>query len=373
MRPLTKEVLMSYGERDMGGSEEPRNGLNMNRRNFLARALSAGVLCGTGVPLPSGGGGTLTWNPTTVCPLTNPRTYNIGATGGIISLPAGQHAIVVLNGGTSIVNGKVGISGVANSGNRVRIVGGSIRNTYEGSGNSHVCLDIHNVDVAYVEGVRCDKADRFGDAFVFRGTPGGKLYLQNCLAVGVNYDRVSTTYGGTGIHGDGLQLQSQIRGLYVDKFTVYTWAQGMLATSFFDDQYVSGSAIVNGAVLKRINVRVYDTNLNPKPNPATSHTGFWIQQNCTDKKIIYKLENVYVTDEQPGTGRHTLTRLIVPGSHYSGSSACAGVVSGDAYLGTWTPSSTLGWTGFAKGGLPPDGDYVPRSFTGLNYASPGYV
>ncbi len=369
---------MGYGEDNLKSGEEHRKGpLIMNRRNFLTRAVSAGVLCGTGVPLPDDtGGGTgsaLTWNPSVVCPLTNPRTYSIGSSGAYINLPAGQHAIVVLNGGTAVVNGKVGINGVAGSGNRVRIIGGSIRNTAETSGNSHACLDIYNVDTAYVEGVRCDKADRFGDAFVFRGTPGGKLYLQNSLAVGVNYDRVSKTYGGTGIHGDGLQIQSQIRALYIDTFTVHTWSQGILATSFFDDQHVLGSAIVNGAVLKRINVRIYDTSKNPKSNPATSHTGFWIQQNCSDKKITYKMDTVFVNDEQVGSGRHTLSRLIVPGSHYSGSSSCAGYVNGDAYLGTWTPASSLGWSGTAKGGLPPEGDFVPRTFTGLNYASPGYI
>lgn len=369
---------MSYGEDDLRSGEDARKGLlTMNRRSFLTRAVSAGVLCGTGVPLPddtSGGtGSVLTWNPSVVCPLTNPRTYSVGSGGAIINLPAGQHAIVVLNGGTATVNGKVGVNGVAGSGNKVRIIGGSIRNTAETSGNSHACLDIHNVDTAYVEGVRCDKADRFGDAFVFRGTPGGKLYLQNCLAVGTNYDVVSKTYGGTGIHGDALQLQSQIRGLYIDRFTIYSWSQGFLTNSQFDDQHVSGPAILQGAVIKRLNAHIYDTNLNPKPRAATGHSTLWAQESCSHKKSIYKFENVYVVDDQRDSGRRSLSKLIVPGSHYSPTGSCSGTVSGDAYLGTWYPASTLGWSGSIKGGMPPDGDFVPKTFSGLNYRSPGYI
>jgi hypothetical protein len=365
------EVVMSYGEEDKARSRPGvRGGLSMNRRNFLTSAISAGVLCGTGVPLPGAG---LTWNPTIVCPLTNPRTYNIGATGGTISLPAGQHAIVVLNGGTAVVNGRVAITGVAGSGNRVRIVGGSIKNLSEGTGNSPACLDIHNVEVAYVEGVRCDKADKYGDAFVFRGTPGGKLYLQNCLAVGMNYDPLSISYGGTGIHGDALQIQSQIRALYVDRFTAYSWAQCYLINSSFDDQHVSGPAVLQEAVFKRFNAHIYDTNLNPKTRYGTSHSTLWAYESCSHKKPIYKFQDVYFIDDQQDSGRRTLAKLVVPGSHYSATGSCAGVVSGDPYLGTWAPPSTLGWTGTIKGGVPPEGDYVPKTFTGLNYLSPGYV
>jgi hypothetical protein len=344
----------------------------LDRRGFLTRALSAGLLCGTGLPLPTPQG-KLSWNPSIVCPLTSPRTYNIGSTGGTVSLTAGQHAIVVLNGGTARVNGKVTISGVSGSGNRVRVIGGSIRNLTEGTGNNNVCLDINGVDTAYVEGVRCDKADMFGDAFVFRGRPGGTLYLQNCLAIGMNYDRVSISNGGTGIHGDALQVQSQIRALYVDTFTAYTWAQSYLTNSWMDDQFVSGPGIIKEAVFKRYNVHVYDTNLNPKPNPGQSHNAVWALESCTHKRPKYHFENVYLFDEQKDTRRHTLTRLVVPGSHYSQSSSCAGTVSGDPYLGTWTPAPVLGWTGSIKGGVPPEGDFVPRSFTGLNYTSPGYI
>ena len=366
---------MSYSVRaEAQSTPNHRSGSQMNRRDFLTRAISAGVLCGTGVPLPSGGSGSsLTWNPSIVCPLSSPRTFYIGSTGGTVNLTAGQHAIVVLNNGTAIVNGRVSINGVPGSGNRVRIVGGSIRNLAETSGNSHSCLDINSVDLAYVEGVKCDKADRFGDGFIFRGRPGGKLYLQNCLAVGMNYDVVSTSYGGTGIHGDGLQLQSQIQGLYIDRFTVYSWSQCFLDNSQFDDQYASGPAILSEAVIKRFNAHIYDTNLNPKPKPPTGHSTLWAYESCSHKRSKYQFQDVYFIDDQKDSGRRSLSNLIVPGTHYGPTASCAGVVSGDSYLGTWTPPSTLGWNGSIKGGTPPDGDFVPRSFSGLNYSSPGYV
>jgi hypothetical protein len=368
------EVLMSHGEHEFAKPEhKAERSLAMTRRNFLARALSTGVLCSTGVPLPGSSVAGLSWNPSIVCPLTNPRIYYIGTTGGYISLNAGQHAIVVLNGGKAVVSGKVGITGVQGSGNRVRIIGGSIRNLSEGTGNSHACLDIHNVDTAYVEGVRCDKGDRYGDAFVFRGTPGGKLYLQNCLAIGMNYDPVSRTYGGTGIHGDGLQVQSQIRALYIDRFTMYTWAQGYLINSSFDDQWVSGPAILQEAILKRFNANVYDSNLNPKGKILTGHHTLWAYESCSHKKPLYRFQDVFFIDNQSGSGRRSLAQLVVPDSHYGSTGGCSGVVTGDPYLGTWYPPSTLGWSGTIKGGVPPEGDYVPKTFTGLNYTSPGYV
>ena len=50
-----------------------------------------------------------------------------------------------------------------------------------------------------------------------------------------------------------------------------------------------------------------------------------------------------------GDARSWAGDLVVPGSHYSPTAGCAGSVSGDSFTGTWTPHSTLPWTGTIRG------------------------
>jgi hypothetical protein len=325
----------------------------------------------------------LTWDPDIVCRLTNPTTVNVPTTGyphtthpNGFSLTAGQNVRFVFP--ASVVTGRVYIRGVAGSGNRIQIIGGSIRNTVEtASGTESACLIIQDVDVAYVEGVKCDKADTAGDGFAFRGLNGlgGTLYLQNCLSVGTNYRDVALGHSFSQ-HGDGLQITSQITALYVDKFTIYSYAQGFLTNSSLQNQFASGSTILNGAVLRRMNVHLYDRADNPIPETQAA-TGprhcFYMQDDCSALPIPYTLdaytvENCYAVDDDPSGD--SLLELVAPGSHNAAS--CSGTLDE-------TTASSVYWSsdreirGRVYYGVPPDGDYVASTFTGLSYTTPGYA
>jgi hypothetical protein len=276
---------------------------------------------------------------------------------------------------SSVVTGRLYIRGVEGSGNRIQIIGGSVRNTTEDATNESACVLIQGVDLAYLEGIKADKADTAGDCFIFRGANGigGTLYLQNCLAVGANYRDVSLGHSFSQ-HGDGLQVSSQITGLFIDKFTIYSWGQGYLINSSYQNQYASGSSILNGAVLRRMNVHLYDRANNPiTENTNNPRHCFYLQDDCSALPIPYTLDaytadNCYAIDDDPNGD--SLLALVAPGT--DNTPECSGT------LDETTPQSSVYWTdrqitGRVYAGTPPDGDYVSSTFTGLSYTTPGYA
>jgi hypothetical protein len=360
----------------------------------------------------------LTYDPDVVCPLgINVRTVTLTAPGpgaGVqqtITVVANETVIVRLPT-TGIWNGQLRINGpTGGQGARVRIIGGYMRNAHTsnpGTGtNVNRILYCSNLTTVYIEGVRFDKANYAGTCIVHHGAPGGDMYVQNCLFTGVNYmeDADGDTYTQ---HGDFLQCQSQVRGLYVDMCTAYIYNTGFITNQSFASDSVTGAAIVNQSKWKRVNVNIYDSSRNPKSTLISGATSAQLQNHCaffwldgtTTPRTTYLFEDVYCYDLQPAsvtqTTRRSLNCLNSPSSCVISLTGLNGTISGDAYLGTYTPPSTWA-TGVVKGGIPgvhhakdtgtASGDWVEggtiaysgpgggpvhnSAFTGLQYPQPG--
>jgi hypothetical protein len=307
----------------------------------------------------------LKFDPNWVVPLTTPVTVNATDSNSTITLnsSANRHVIVTLaSGGEQAVNGFVNIRGTANSDCRVWVIGGGVNNTQTGSGN-HKAIDISNVEKAYVEGVFATKQGSLGDCLTFRGSAaiGGTLYLQNSRLEGGQTS-------AAGIHGDALQIQSQIKGLHIYRSTLRAYSQGFLTNSSFEDQYVSGSAIVSGSTWEDVNIRVRAESEYTETTVSARH-GLYLQDDCNAKPIPYTLTNVFVYDEA-NPKRGYVGTLCRPGPSGSTLTAadCGSIEAWDVI--TWPSATRI--TGEVKEGLPPGGDYVKDTFTGTNYRSPGY-
>jgi hypothetical protein len=380
--------------------------LPVTRRGFMARAISAGVLCTT--PVPTGTTATkLKYNPAVVAPLAAGYS-TITLTGGgpgpgrnqTINLAYNQHARIVLPNNKWV--GQLTVYG--NGVNTVHIIGGWISNPWTSQGGVNRGLIIRNVRKSYLEGVRIDKEHFAGTTLVFssnNGTNLGEAWVQNCLMTGINYMDTGGEQDPYTQHGDYIQLQSQMRGLYVDNCTAYYWNTGLVFNQRFADDYVSGPAVVNGIHISRFNCVVYDSNKNPKRTlisgagyPSKNHKAFFFSDACsysTDSRTrtIFKLDQVYAEDLQRTTDpqggvRRKLGQLCAPWQ--DAYSSCAGVVSGDPFVGQYSHSLLL-VSGYVKGGLPSSGNFVNAgtlidssrgpvhsgAFNGLNYVSPGYI
>jgi hypothetical protein len=385
--------------------------LTVSRRGFMARAISAGVLCAAPVPTsPTGSttGAKLKYNPSVVAPLApGYTTFTLTGSGPgpgkthTINLATNQHARIVLPNNKWV--GQLNVQG--NGVNTIHIIGGWISNPWTSNGGANRGIIIRNVRRSYIEGVRVDKDHFAGTAIVFSSNSGtnlGEAWVQNCLMTGINYmDSGGTERDPYTQHGDFIQLQSQMRGLYIDKTTSYYWNTGLVFNQRFADDYMSGPAVVNGIHISRFNCVLYDSNKNPKRTlisgagyPSKNHKAFFFSDACsysTDSRTrtVFRLDQVYAedlqrtTDPQGGT-RRQLGQLCAPWQ--DAYSSCAGLVTGDQYLGQYSHSLLLA-TGYVKGGLPTAGDFVNggtlsdtsrgpvhnNAFTGLGYASPGYL
>lgn len=321
----------------------------------------------------------LSWNPDVVCPLTNPTTYNISSSGNVdIQLDPDEHAILDYPN-ASVVTGYVDVKGVAGTDNRVVTIGGSTKNSQEFDGGSpdgrkSHCLRFRDIAIAYVEGHKFDKDNKGGDAINIATGDGlfGRLYVQNCL--GVNMNMLDAALFGHPItqHGDFLQVNSQMEGLFLDLCTFYTWSQGYLTNSNLADQFTPGPTILNGALLRRVNGRALDTASNPVSNPDPTHPLFYLQDDCALDPIPYTLEDVYAKDDQ-AVSPSGIMNLVMPTVNFGGSgvAACGGSYDAGDDSVSWSIATQI--RGKIKYGLPPGGDYVSAGFTGLNYTSPGYV
>jgi hypothetical protein len=363
MRPEERTPLVGFG-----------------RRDFL-KGLAASALCT--VPVPTTSTTKLTWDPNVVCPLVNPRIYNVPTTGASITLSAGQHAIIKLPT-TSAVTGPVRINAPASftpttNGARVHIIGGAIKDTRPLDQFNTELLLIQGVGIAYVEGLFIDKNDRCGSNMVIRGNyttsgtygPAGDVIVQNCRFVDCNW--FDTKIGDSFTkHGDWIIPQTQTYRLRIDRFTGRTWCTGFMFSVNEANKFLPGPQFYQGCYIKNTNMILNNPSLNPKP--GTKPTGGvvgWFGSCATGVK--YNLQNVWAYHDTTTSPKDLAgsNSLMVPKSDVF--STCAGVVSGDERYGTWTAPLSLGWTGAIKGGIPSEGDFVPASFTGLNYVTPGYV
>jgi hypothetical protein len=310
----------------------------------------------------------LKFDPDWVVPLTTPVTVNATANGAntiTLNSSANRHVIVTLaSGGEQSLSGFLNIRGTANSDCRVWIIGGGNAHTDTGSGN-HKVVDISNVEKAYAEGLYLSKRGSLGDCLTFRGSAaiGGTLYLQNCRLEGGQTS-------AAGIHGDALQIQSQIKGLHIYRSTMRAYSQGYLINSSFADQYVSGSAIVSGSTWEDVNIRVRSESENTETAVSARH-GLYLQDSVSAKPVPYTLTNVFVYDEGAAARGYvgTLCRPGPQGSNLTAASAGYGSIEAWDTI-TWPSATRI--TGEVREGLPPGGDYVKDTFTGTNYRSPGY-
>jgi hypothetical protein len=307
----------------------------------------------------------LKYNPNTVVPLTSATTYNVTTettASRTVHLAAGEHAIITFASGRSPIDGTVRITG--ESGNNVWLMNPFIRNhsSADQSGEDHQCLNISNVANIYIEGARLDKGTAFGDAITYRGSAqvGGRFYMQNFFING------GCTVSAGGLHGDGLQILSQIRELNLYQGTFRGYSQGFLINSSFENQFETGSSIVSGANLERVNFVMRERAEWPVSASATSFHMLYMQDDCSATKITYNLSEVYVYD--PGGRR--VGDLCRPGPLGSGLAAAA-CGSYETWDTIYYPSSAQ-ISGEVKQGLPAGGNFVNESTVGTNYSSPGY-
>jgi hypothetical protein len=391
-------------------SIDPNSGVGeLNRRDFMARAISAGVLCTAPLPTPTGpSSAKLKYNPNVVAPLApGYRVITLSGSGPgpgnayVINLSPNQHARIVLPN-----NKWVGSLQIFGSGtNTVQLIGGWLSYPYTDPSKNSTPLTIRNVRRTYIEGLRIDKDHFAGNGITLSSSSStnlGEAWVQNCLITGINYmDAAGTEQDAYTKHGDYIQLQSQMRGLYIDHTTAYFWNTGLVFNQRFADDYVSGPAVLNGIHISRFNCVVYDSNNNPKRtlisganNPSKNHKAFFFSDGCSYStnsrtRTTFKLDQVYAEDlqrttDRQGGVRRQLGQLCAPWQ--DAYSSCAGLVSGDPYVGQYSHSLLL-VTGYVKGGMPSSGDFVSGgtltdssrgpvhtgAFTGLNYTSPGYL
>jgi hypothetical protein len=308
----------------------------------------------------------LKFNPNVVVPLTNPTTYNITTqttATRTVHLAANEHAIVQLASGASNITGMCRIIGEGDD-SRVWVIGGAIKNEYsEGiTGTDHKCLDISNVKYAYLEGVRLDKGVSLGDALTVRGSArvGPTVYIQNSLLLGGQTS-------AAGMHGDALQIQAQIMGLHMYNVTMTGPSHVYLTNSNLNDQFVSGATIVSGATFDRVN-GILTPRASNQPHSADTFHVYFMQDDCSMKKIRYTLSEVYAHDEEPGGLK--VGSLCRPGPQGSSlaANACGSYETWDTCY--WDSSTLI--TGEVRQGLPPGGNFVPLNFSGIGYVSPGY-
>lgn len=310
----------------------------------------------------------LKFNPNTVVPLTSAVTYNLTTettASRTIHLAANEHAIVKIASGRSQINGMCRIIGEGTD-SRVWVIGGNIKNEYSQgiTGTDHKCLDISNVKYAYLEGLRLDKGTSLGDALTVRGSArvGPTVYIQNCLLIGGQTS-------AAGMHGDALQVQAQIQGLHIYNTTMTGPSHVYLINSNLNDQFVSGAAIVSGATFERVNGILTPRSTN-QPHSADTFHVWYMQDDCAMKPIRYTLTHVYAHDEESGSSHLRVGALCRPGPQGSSfaANACGSLETWDTCY--WESSTRI--TGEVTQGLPAGGSYVPLTFSGLDYISPGY-
>jgi hypothetical protein len=298
---------------------------------------------------------TLYWDPYKVLPLTNPTTYSVSTTNTTFGLSSGEHAIFALPKDEPVLDQVSIVAGPSSNRPRVWVIGGRIENPRRDG--DHKGLHLNNVD-AYVEGVYVDKLDQPGDAFAFMGsaTIGGTLWLQNCVAVGVNNDSNNT-------HGDALQLQSQVTGLYIDRFRVETWSRGLLWDSDDADMFQSGATILGGFEIRRTSVEIYASGGNTFVSAdgiLTGHIAYNFVDDCSYTQSSGTLTDVWAYDPDRGLGE-----IIRPVSSVAAQSACAPTFTGAETFLTLPASTNI--VGGIRYGTPP-ASFVTH--TGLGYESP---
>jgi hypothetical protein len=331
--------------------------------NYVAPGYESGS-----APLPSmaAASGRLLYHPDFVVPLTSPTTTNVGAGGGTVTLGSGDHRIITLNSGTGAVTGNVTVNGVAGSGNRIHIIGGQITNATEDATAASHCLRINNVDYVYIEGVKGAKGNTAGDFINLAGT-WKLVVIQNCRGIGMNTRDVALGHSFTQ-HGDFFQAQTRGGLILMDRCTGDTWNQGIVLDASLSP--ASSDPNYEGVVLSRVNMRVNDTALNPIQPADATHPLFYLQNCCgTSCRIPVWLNDVWGFDEQAISPR-TIAQMVAPSASF-GTTACGANYDSVNLTVTWPVANRI--TGLIKYGIPPGGDFVPDTFTGLNYVTPGYA
>lgn len=367
------------------------------------------------VTAPPVSGNKLRYNPNIRVPLDPGfSVYNIGS-GSLstqphtsIQLDAGEHAKIIINNGTGVYNGTLGVRGVLHSDNRVWIIGGQIQSRKWNA----TAFTLLGIDHCYVEGVWINKNHYTGDAVALAG--GGGYWFQNCLITGPNYSDTNNGDNPTGPHGDTMQVQSHTKYLHLHRVTMYGWHQGFLfnnKTSTDLNRYTAGTpTIVDTTTWRDVNIRCYRSRYNPKAVLQDQITYFHPKgsvmmhfgDNDSYPPVKFAVENMWIWDDQTVTetyvdmngntttdSRRGIHNLIRPNPAVSSAdNAWYGTIAGDNFTGTYTLHPLLG-TGFVQGGVPPGGDFVNGgdlqyglvntgpthlgAFSGLNYVSPGYL
>ncbi len=289
-----------------------------------------------------------------------------------INLAANEDAIIRI--GTAS-DGFVELSGLKITGGRnVFISGGHLRriantptnNLTTGERDYGVAVAMlamfDQTGTVWVEGLLVDNANVFGvDAIAIGNNALAKVadYYFRDVRVENVYGYKAKIGGKELAHADALQIQRPIRSLHITGMTVGSAYQGLqLEPKDFTADLIQ---------LRRVNTRY--------PDPARDHGyangyAFWLGDGDSLAELqacSYRFEDVYVeprTDElgnewgsnsaAPQVGTVTTDGLTRTGAVYTDASHTAV---------TWPSITTpnIRYDGIVRKGLPPEGDYVPRS------------
>lgn len=239
---------------------------------------------------------------------------------------------------------------ISTGGRHLRIIGGA---STKGAGGSAIQITACSGSV-FLEGLAIDTSAASIDAINACGSGDGSatlqpdMYIQNCRIVGVNG-------ANAGVHADVFQAQGAIKNLYIDNVTLSSNYQGI---SIFQSQF----PFVSG-FLSRIN-GFYTAVAG---DPFTSL--MWNMDQATHAPYFpVDLDQIYFVPRS--TQSLSDCAWPQPGITNSDGIAIGGILSPDGTKLSWPAINNT--QGFVSLGPPPGGDFVPSSFSGINYVSPGY-
>lgn len=292
--------------------------------DLQAKLAAAGGGGTTTPPTPTPTGNKLTWNPAVVCPLTNPTTVQISASGGTLTLDNAKDYIIVA---PNVVTGPVTIKG----GRNFRLIGARFggrksapSGSYDSPNRGIRISDGADSRVIYMEGLYFESGTYLSDAiqFAIRTTNNVTAYVQNVRVDAINYGTQAN------VHADAMQIWGGPKELFVDGFV----ANNCTYQGFYWD-------VADGRAL-----------------PASPHKPWIVRRVFLKGSALTGGARYLLADRESGYTQIVNDRVYTVGQGHSATDS----------FGSW-PSAGL------FQGQTPSEDFVPVSqWVGAVYTGPGY-